>query len=429
MLSSYAGAKCGLDLCTCRQWHKVNKVDLAHYPAGNKAQRKEIGMNSRLSALKFVRNNKKQVWVMIIALSLTFMTMYTINFLFLTTKESFGVLFLEQPKRLAFLALTPDTMGVEREDYDSDADYNSAIAKARDELIADIKRHEGISGAVYTQALYAQYQGIVGSVGYDFPLLSKEQIPKFTDHMGATLIEGRMPEGDGEILVDEKVLKNQKMELGGYFNESAFGHTFKIVGVIASDYMTCVGTPMGYTNSGWYIVVLCDEANDDMTKVLGDIGIIPTEYDTIFDSADWAEMYREIVVEQLDAALLAILIVVIIFLAISVLVAYVSFMRSRVNEYCLYASIGFGRKDIYGMIMREILIIFGIGIILGSVVTVIIMNVSGHVLLEPMGLVYKYFYPEHLLRILAAFVAIVGLLQIPIAVTVGKITTIDMIEE
>lgn len=395
----------------------------------NEARRKEIGMNSRLSALKFVRNNKKQVWVMIIALSLTFMTMYTINFLFLTTKESFGVLFLEQPKRLAFLALTPDTMGVEKEDYDSDADYSSAIARARDRVIADIRGHEGISGAVFTQALYATYQGIVGGVGFDFPLLSKELIPKFTDHMGATLIEGRMPEGDGEILVDEKILRNQKMELGGSFNESAYGSTFRIVGVIASDYMTCVGTPMGYTNSGWYIVVLCDEENADMTKVLEDIGITPTEYDTIFDSVDWAESYREMVVEQLDAALLAILIVVIIFLAISVLVAYVSFMRSRVNEYCLYMSIGFGRREVYGMIMREILIIFGTGIILGSVVTVIIMNVSGHFILEPLGLVYKYFYPEHLLRILAAFVAIIGLLQIPVAVTVGNIKTIDMIEE
>ena len=46
-------------------------------------------MKSKLSALKFVRNNKKQVWVMLVALSLTFMTMYLINFLLLTTQESF----------------------------------------------------------------------------------------------------------------------------------------------------------------------------------------------------------------------------------------------------------------------------------------------------------------------------------------------------
>lgn len=386
-------------------------------------------MKGKLSALKFVRNNKKQVWVMIAALSLTFMTMYIVNFLFLTTKESFKALFLEQPKRVAYLALTPDTMGVQKEDYDSDDEYILAIDKARDKIIADIKEHEGISDAVLTQTLYANYQGIVGSVGFDFPLLSKEQIPEFVTHMGANLIEGKMPEGDGEILVDEKVLKNKKMEVGGYFNESLYGHTFKVAGVLESDYMTCVGTPMGYTNSGWYIVVLCDEANADMTKVLEDVGITPTEYDTIFDSPDWAEMYKELVTEQLDAALLAILIVVIIFLAISILAAYVSFMRNRVDEYCLYTSIGFGRKDVYGMIMREILIIFGISIMLGSLVTVIIMINFGKFILEPMGLIYKYFYPEHLLRILAAFAAIVGFLQIPVSVTINNIKTIDMIEE
>lgn len=386
-------------------------------------------MKNKLSALKFVLNNKRQVWVMIVALSLTFMTMYIINFLFLTTKESFKALFLEQPKRVAYLDLSVDTMGVKREDGASQDAYDMAINKKREEVIAAIKKHEGIRDAILTQTLSASYQGIVGQVGYDFPLLSKEQIPKFVEHMGAKLIEGRMPKGEGEILVDKKVLKNKKMKVGGYFNESSFGHTFKVVGVLASDYMTCVGTPRGYTNTGWYIVVLCDEANADMLKVLGDIGLTPTEYDTIFDVVDWAKMYREMVTEQLDAALVSILVVVIIFLAISILAAYVSFMRNRVNEYCLYTSIGFGRKDVYGMIMREILIIFGSSIIIGSFVTVVMMICFGNLILEPMGLIYRYFYPEHLLRILAAFAAIVGILQMPIAVTINNIKTIDRIEE
>lgn len=140
-------------------------------------------------------------------------------------------------------------------------------------------------------------------------------------------------------------------------------------------------------------------------------------------------MYKELVTEDLDMALLAILIVVIIFLAISILVAYVSFMRSRVNEYCLYSSIGFGRKDVYGMIMREIFIIFGISIILGAVLTVVIMIYVGKFVLEPLGLMYKYFYPEHLLRIIAAYAVIIGLLQIPISVTVNNVKTIDRMEE
>ena len=386
-------------------------------------------MKSRLSALKFVRNNKKQVWVMIVALSMTFMTMYVINFLFLTTKESFQALFLEQPKKVAYVELSPETMGVDSASYSSEEELYQGIDEARNSIMDKLKAHEGISDVIYTQCLYANYQGIVGGVGYDFPLLEESRIPDFLEHMGALLTEGRMPEGPGEILADKKVLQNKKMKIGGYFNESSYGKVFKVVGALDSDVLTCVGTPRGYTNSGWYMVILCNEENADMSAVLKDVGIETTEYDTIYDSVDWAKMYKELVTDQIDAALLAILIVVIIFLAISILVAYVSFMRSRVNEYCLYTSIGFARKDIYGMMMKEIGIIFGLSIVIGAAVTIVIMVLLGHFMLDSLGLVYHYFYPEHLLRILTAFLAIVGFLQIPVIVTINNIKTIDMIEE
>lgn len=386
-------------------------------------------MKSKLSALKYVRNNKKQVWVMIVALSLTFMTMYIINFVFMTTKESFHVLFIEQPKKVACIDLSLDTMGVDQTLYASNQELNQKIDAARNEIMDKLTAHEGIYDVIYIQCLFAEYQGIVGNVGYDFPLLTKEQIPDYLNHMGAKLIEGRMPENSGEILVDEKVLKNKKMKIGGYFNESAYGKNFKVTGILESDCLTCVGTPQGYTNSGWFMVVLCDEENSNMTKVLQDIGIYPTDYDTVYDSADWADMYQELVVEQLDAAMLAILLVVMVFLTISILVAYVSFMRNRVNEYCLYTSIGFARKDIYGMMMREISLIFGFSILIGAAATIVIMLLLGHFVLDNLGLIYKYFYPEHLLRILAAFLVTVGILQIPIIVTINNIKTIDRIEE
>jgi len=386
-------------------------------------------MKSKLSAFKFVRNNKKQVWVMIVALSLSFMTMYIINFLFLTTQVSFRALFLEQPKKVAAVDLSLETMGIDKEAYKTEQELYQKVEEERTGIIKKLKAHKGIRDVIYTQCLYARYDGIVGQVGYDFPLLTPDQIPSYLEHMDATLIDGRLPEGDGEILVDEKVLKNQDMKIGGYFNESAYGQVFKVVGVLESDFLTCVGTPMGYTNSGWYMVILCEEDFSDMTKVLQDIAIDPTENDIIYDAVDWEEMYEEMVTEQLDAALLGILLVVMVFLTISIVVAYVSFMRNRVNEYCLYTSIGFSRKDIYEMMMKEIGLIFGLSILIGAVVTVGIMLLLGHFVLDNMGLLYHYFYPEQLLRILAAFLAVVGFLQLPIIVTIYNIKTIDRIEE
>lgn len=386
-------------------------------------------MKSKLSAFKFVRNNKKQVWVMIVALSLTFMTMYIINFLFLTTRESFQALFLEQPKRVAYVDLSLKTMGIGKEAYETEEELYQKVEEERNGIINKLKSHKGIRDVIYTQCLYARYQGLIGNVGYDFPLFTPDQIPSYLEHMDAALIDGRLPEGDGEILVDEKVLKNQDMKIGGYFHESSYGQVFKVVGVLESDSLVCVGTPMGYTNSGWYMVVLCDEDNSNMTKVLQDIAINPTEYDTIFDAVDWAKMYQELVVHTTDAALLGILLVVMVFLTISIVVTYVSFMRNRVNEYCLYTSIGFSRKDIYEMMMKEIALIFGLSILLGSVVTVGIMLFLGHFVLDNLGLLYHYFYPEQLLRILAAFLAVVGFLQLPVIVTIYNIKTIDRIEE
>lgn len=386
-------------------------------------------MKSNLSALKFVRNNKKQVWVMLVALSLTLMTMYCIHFLLLTTRESFKVLCLEQPKKLAFVSLSPETMGVDRAACSSDEELDRRIDEARSGIMEKLAAHEGISDVIYTQCLAANYHGIVGGIDYDFPLLEESRIPDFLEHMGARLIDGRLPEGAGEILVDKKIFYNNKMEIGGYFYEAAYGKVFKVTGVLDSDYLTCVGTPQGYTNTGWYMVVLCDEENADMKKVLHDIGIEASGYDALYDAADWADMYREEVTNQLDTALLAILLVVMIFLLVSIPVAYVSFMRSRVNEYCLYASIGFSRKEIYGMMMREVGVIFGISIVIGAVAAIGFMILTGHFLLDGLGLACRYFYPEYLLRILAAFLAIVGFLQIPVIVTINNIKTMDRMEE
>ena len=92
------------------------------------------------------------------------------------------------PRKMAVIELSPETMGVEGNEGYSDEEYNEKVNEARNKIMADVKKQEGISDVVYTQCLYADYKGIVGSVGYHFPLLSREQIPDFLEHMEAKLI-------------------------------------------------------------------------------------------------------------------------------------------------------------------------------------------------------------------------------------------------
>lgn len=386
-------------------------------------------MKNKLSARKFVQNNKRQVGVLMIALSLSFMTMYLINFLFMASEVSFRALCLEQPKKVAYLDLSNQSLGLRLEDYVSQEEYNKAVRQGREDFLEQIQKYPGIEDAYETQVLAASYNGIAGGTGYYFPITESEKIGPYLEHMGARLTGGRMPKGNGEIIVDERILKNHKSKVGDYFMEESYGRNFKIVGVLESDTLTAIGTPQGYNNAGWYITVLCHEETADMTKLLDTLGITVTKWDDIQDIWYWKDAFEKEVVAELEGMVTGILIVITVFLTIAIVVAYVSFMRTRVNEYCLYASIGYSRKDVYSMMMRELFLIFGISMVIGMVLTILAMIGLGEFLLKPLGLTYQFYYPEQILTIVAVFAAIVGVLQMPVWVTLYKIKTIDRIEE
>ncbi len=386
-------------------------------------------MKNKLSARKFVQNNKKQVGVLMIALSLSFMTMYLIHFLFMASEVSLRDLCLEQPKKVAYLDISDQSLGFRLEDYASREAYDEAVRQGREAFIEQIRKCPGIEDAYETQVLMASYYGIAGGSAYYFPITEPERIESYLAHMGARLTEGRMPRGDGEVIADERILKNHDSGIGDYFMEDSYGECFQIVGTLESENLTVIGTPQGYTNAGWYITVLCREETADMTRLLEGLGVEVSEWDEIEDIQYWKDTYEKDVVATLKGVVTGILIVITVFLTIAIVVAYVSFMRTRVNEYCLYASIGYSRKDVYSMMMRELFLVFGISMVIGVVLTVLAMVLMGEYLLAPLGLTYQYFYPEQIHAIVAVFAIIVGVLQMPVWVTLYKIKTIDRIEE
>ena len=75
------------------------------------------------------------------------------------------------------------------------------------------------------------------------------------------------------------------------------------------------------------------------------------------------------------------------------------------------------------------MMIFGISMVIGAVISIVAMILLGENLLAYLGLSYQMFYPDQIVKIIAVFAAIVGVLQIPILATLYKIKTIDMIEE
>lgn len=387
-------------------------------------------MRNKLSAWNYIRNNKKTAGVLIIALAVSFMAIYTIYVLLATSIESFKPIMFEMPKKISYISLSGESMGINnREDYETSEAYAEAIDKRRNEIIEELKKHPGIENAYYIQIIQCVYSAVIGQWSYEVPLLTEDQIPEFLGHTGAKLIEGEMPKGDAEVLVDKTVMKNQNLSLGGWFMEGWFGETFKICGVIESDGMFCVGTPIGQTNSGEYIMVFNDETAADMTEILREQGITVSDKDEIIDAVNQEMQYQSDIKNTIESVLDVIFAVVLIFLAISVLVSYISFMRNRVNEYCLYASIGYARGDIYGMIIREMLIIFGIGIAVGLVFSMAIAGLVNVYLIEPKGLVSRLFYGDRIFGIVAVYIFIMGMLQLPVLMNIHDIKTIDAIED
>lgn len=386
-------------------------------------------MKKGISAVKYIRNNKRTCFVLIIAFALTIMVMYVINFLLSATKESFKTIMLEMPKKVMYANLSDAAYGINEEDFATHEEYVDKYQETVKETENKMRALDGVKFVKRAQKIDTKYAGIIGMVVYETPLLEKEEIKGYIDHFNAKLIDGKMPEEPGDILVDKNVFANRHYEIGGYYMKEFYGETFKVCGVIESDYMICVGMPNGFTNSGWYTVICIDEPITQFKDIAEKLDLNISETEDIIDANDYRAFYDDDVVKSIDSSMDIIILVVMIFLAISVIVAYVSFMRNRVSEYCLYSSIGYSKKSIYAMMMREMIIIFGTGIIIGAMIAGVIVIFLNKTAVEPMGLIGKLVDLNQISKIMTAIICIIGLLQIPAVMTINSIKTIDMIED
>ena len=386
-------------------------------------------MKKGISAVKYIRNNKRTCFVLIIAFALTIMVMYVINFLLSATKESFKTIMLEMPKKVMYANLSDAAYGINEEDFATHEEYVDKYQETVEETENKMRALDGVKFVKRAQKIDTKYAGIIGMVVYETPLLEKEEIKGYIDHFNAKLIDGKMPEEPGDILVDKNVFANRHYEIGGYYMKDFYGETFKVCGVIESDYMICVGMPNGFTNSGWYTVICIDEPITQFKDIAEKLDLNISETEDIIDANDYRAFYDDDVVKSIDSSMDIIILVVMIFLAVSVIVAYVSFMRNRVSEYCLYSSIGYSKKSIYAMMMREMIIIFGTGIIIGAMIAGVIVIFLNKTAVEPMGLIGKLVDLNQISKIMTAIICIIGLLQIPAVMTINSIKTIDMIED
>ena len=383
-------------------------------------------MKSNLSAWKYVKNNKKSVATMISALALSFAVIYIVHVLLMTSVEGFKPMLLEFPKKVGFVNISEKTLEKSKVKGAENGDTKEKMQV----LLDTLRAKEGVKDITWAQVLQAQLQAVIGMWSEEFPLYTTtEEIERYLDHTGAKLVKGRLPEAAGEVVISSMVLKNRKMQVGDWFRKEVFGETFRIVGEVESDIMVSAGMPNHNYNSGSYYVIQYDEANADLTAFFTEMGVELSAGDIVYDLPAHREHFREDCDELIADIVNTISAVVMFFVAVTMLIAYVSFLRNRVNEYCLYASIGYRRWEVYGMMMREMTIIFGIGFLLGTVMALPTALIVKTAILDPAGIVSVAWYPVMIAKLGAIMLLILGLLQIPVLVSIRKIKTIDEIED
>lgn len=385
-------------------------------------------MPQKLSAMKYIRNNKRRVAVLIVSLGLCFVLTYLTQFLLSSTTETFRSIVMENTRKIQYISLAGSSLGIDVDNLTNEeinAEYNRKIG----ELAEKLKARDDVKAVYYAPVAYINIAPAIGQMTAEMPLLPKEEIPGVLTHFGAKLSEGRLPENPGEVVMDAACMKNNSYEIGDYFNEDGYGKIYKIVGILDCDsYFGC-----GIPAEGWnwnHMLVVLSEGIDDMSAVLHEAGIdVRENFDSVIDYTCGKRFLKEEVADVIGDSTTYIYVGIIILLFISLTVVYMTYLRDRHNEWCLYCSIGFSRKEIYLSIIRELLFTFITALILGGALISVSVVILDRVMIEAQGLKCRYFYPETLGEIFCSYALLFGILQIPIRYALYRIRTIDAIDD
>ncbi|MBD5135139.1 MAG: hypothetical protein HDT39_04140 [Lachnospiraceae bacterium] len=380
----------------------------------------------KLSAINYIKNNKHRVAVLIVSLGLCFIAVYLTKFLLSTTEETFSTICLKNTKKIQYIGITESSLGLNSHEY-SEEDLEAAVKEKNLEIAEKLKSEKGVEQVYYAQIIYNMIVPAIGNMTVEIPCVDKEEVPIILNHFNAKLIRGRLPQNSGEIVLDKKSMQNGGFELNGYFREDDYQKNYVIVGVVDCDLYFGCGIKSEIQNQNNMLTVLSDGSIKDINAVIHKYGVEQTELTVDYK---WGKQFvKSDIKDIIDNSTKVIYMAIMIILSLSIFIVYTMYLRDRHNEWCLYCSIGYQRKEIYFSILRELLFTFGMAFVLGGIVVFILVNLLDYVMIEPLGIKCRYFLPETIAEIFCSYVLILGMLHIPVRFALYKIRTIDAIDD
>ena len=363
-------------------------------------------MNNGLSALKFIKNNRRRTSVLVISIGLFIMMLYSINYLLGGCCEPFKRVLVEQTEKVQVISC---------EDEATDEELNALVEK--------LNKLDNVEYAFASDRMSTSIKATIGEWGFSVPYTTKENIQKYLDYNNFKITKGRIPENPFELIFSEKLMKNAGYKVGDIVGSA----NFKIVGVYDSDEYFCLGFADGDNNNGKCITILSDGKGVDYQKVVKDLGYAKSVY--IRDNVSGKKDLQKDVLNDIAGSKTLITLTCAVVLCICLLVVICMYIKDRYQEWCLYRSIGFTTKEIFLLANRELLITFIISIALGLVASLLSVGVMYLLLIGPKGLVSTSFMPDVIGECIVFVLLIYALCQIPISMALNKIKTIDAIED
>ena len=147
------------------------------------------------------------------------------------------------------------------------------------------------------------------------------------------------------------------------------------------------------------------------------------------DLKDGEIKLQDEIISSISSSTNIIFVGIMIVVATLVVIVSISYMRDRRSEWCLYTSIGYSRKAVYFSIIRELVFTFITAFLIAVVVVILLMKILDILLITGLGLQCEYFLSNTLNQILCVYIALFGILQIPVRVEIFKIKTIDAADD
>jgi len=381
-------------------------------------------MRQKLSAMNYIRNNKRRAAVLIVSLALYLLIVYLTQFILSASTESFKKILVEDTRKMQLVQLPKEAYGSNWETM-SEEEAVKVYQEAESHFMERLREQPGVEAVYRTQNMGVTIYAIIGQYHFYFPLGDVAFLNNYMKHMGVALKEGELPDAPGEIILADGIMKNSGLKLGQKLADEAF----QIVGIAESDSYFGGGIEVSERDYGTSICVLSDGSIEDMGELIRKMGYTFSDNEAwIFDYKEGNAEYEDVFAEVETPANLVFRGVMIV-MAVMLFLVYTTMLRDRHGEWCLYCSIGYSRKAIYFSILREMLFYFTVAVLAGVILTVIGMITVDALLISPMGLACRYVDTSVMGEIVCGYAVVFALLQIPIRVALHKIRTVDAMED